>query len=40
MSEPQAHKTLREMAMQQNKKLAEIADAMLSVAAVMGKKPT
>lgn len=39
MSEPQAHKTLREMAMQQNKKLAEIADAMLSVAAVMGKKP-
>lgn len=38
MSEPQAHKTLREMAMQQNKKLAEIADAMLSVAAVMGKK--
>ncbi|WP_312453492.1 nitrate- and nitrite sensing domain-containing protein [Pseudescherichia sp.] len=37
MSEPQAHKTLRDMAMKQNKKLAEIAEAMLSVAAVMSK---
>lgn len=37
MSEPQAHKILRDMAMKQNKKLAEIAEAMLSVAAVMGK---
>jgi AmiR/NasT family two-component response regulator len=37
MSEPQAHKTLRDMAMNQNKKLSDIADAMLSVAAVLGK---
>ncbi len=37
MSEPQAHKILRDMAMKQNKKLAEIAEAMLSVAAVMSK---
>lgn len=36
MSEPQAHKILRDMAMKQNKKLAEIAEAMLSVAAIMG----
>lgn len=35
MSEPQAHKILRDMAMKQNKKLVEIAEAMLSVAAIM-----
>ena len=40
MSEPQAHKILRDMAMKQNKKLADIAEAMLSVAAVMGKSPS
>ncbi|WLI77382.1 nitrate- and nitrite sensing domain-containing protein [Kosakonia sp. H02] len=37
MSEPQAHKTLRDMAMQQNKKLPEIAQAMLAVAGALGK---
>ena len=37
MSEPQAHKVLRDMAMKQNKKLTEIAQAMLAVAAVMSK---
>lgn len=40
MTEPQAHKTLRGMAMKQNKKLVEIAEAMLSVAAVLGKTST
>lgn len=38
MTEPQAHKVLRDMAMSQNKKLSEIAGAMLSVAAVWGKR--
>lgn len=38
MSEAQAHKQLRDMAMQQNKKLVDIAEAMLAVAAVWGKK--
>ncbi|PKE28759.1 transcription antitermination regulator [Rahnella sp. AA] len=38
MTEPQAHKTLRDMAMNQNKKLAEIADAMLAVSSVLAKK--
>ncbi|MBU9852627.1 nitrate regulatory protein [Rahnella aceris] len=38
LTEPQAHKTLRDMAMNQNKKLSEIADAMLAVSAVLGKK--
>ncbi len=37
LTEPQAHKTLLEMAMNQNKKLSEIADAMLAVSAVLGK---
>ncbi|WP_042958902.1 nitrate regulatory protein [Erwinia tasmaniensis] len=37
MTEPQAHKALREMAMKQNKKLVEIAEAIISVAAVLGK---
>ncbi|RAT14610.1 transcription antitermination regulator [Lonsdalea populi] len=36
MTEPQAHKTLRDMAMKQNKKLVEIAEALLAVAAVLG----
>lgn len=34
LTEPQAHKTLRDMAMNQNKKLAEIAEAMLAVSSV------
>lgn len=38
LTEPQAHKTLRDMAMKQNKKLSEIAEAMLAVAEVLGKK--
>ncbi|MGC6386888.1 nitrate- and nitrite sensing domain-containing protein [Ewingella sp. S1.OA.A_B6] len=38
ITEPQAHKTLRDMAMNQNKKLPQIAEAMLSVAEVLGKK--
>lgn len=38
MTEPQAHKTLRDMAMNQNKKLPQIAEAMLSVAEVLAKK--
>lgn len=37
MTEPQAHKTLRDMAMSQNKKLPEIAETLLSVAAMLGK---
>lgn len=37
MTEPQAHKTLRDLAMNQNKKLSEIAEAMLSVEGVMAK---
>ncbi|NMP28150.1 ANTAR domain-containing protein [Rahnella sp. SAP-1] len=38
LSEQQAHKTLRDMAMNQNKKLAEIAAAMLSVADLLSGK--
>lgn len=38
LTEPQAHKTLRDMAMNQNKKLSDIAEAMLAVSAVLGKK--
>lgn len=37
LTEPQAHKALLEMAMNQNKKLSEIADAMLAVSALLGK---
>jgi len=37
MTEPQAHKTLRDTAMKQNKKLLEVAEAIISVAAVLGK---
>lgn len=37
LTEPQAHKALLEMAMNQNKKLSEIADAMLTVSALLGK---
>ncbi|MEG3136081.1 nitrate- and nitrite sensing domain-containing protein [Rouxiella sp. T17] len=40
LTEPQAHKTLRDMAMNQNKKLAEIAEAMLAVANLLTAKPT
>jgi len=40
LSEQQAHKTLRDMAMNQNKKLAEIAEAMLAVADLLAKKPS
>ncbi|CAM3442546.1 ANTAR domain-containing protein [Rouxiella silvae] len=39
LSEQHAHKTLRDMAMNQNKKLAEIAEAMLAVADLLAKKP-
>lgn len=38
LTEPQAHKTLRDMAMNQNKKLIEIAEAMLAVSSVWVKK--
>ncbi|MCS3433782.1 nitrate regulatory protein [Klebsiella sp. BIGb0407] len=38
LTEPQAHKTLRDMAMNQNKKLTEIAEAMLAVSSVWVKK--
>ena len=38
LTEPQAHKMLLEMAMNQNKKLSEIADAVLSVSALLGEK--
>jgi hypothetical protein len=37
-TEPQAHKTLREMAMNQNKKLSEVAEAMLAVSAVLNNE--
>ncbi|MFZ4832153.1 nitrate- and nitrite sensing domain-containing protein [Rouxiella sp. Mn2063] len=37
MTEEQAHKTLRNMAMNQNKKLSDIAAAMLSVATLLGE---
>lgn len=38
LTEPQAHKALRDMAMNQNKKLVEIAEAMLAVSSVWVKK--
>lgn len=37
LTEAQAHKTLLDMAMKQNKKLADIAEMMLAVSAVTGK---
>lgn len=38
MTEPQAHKILRDMAMNQNRKLSDVAEAMLAMSAVLGKK--
>lgn len=38
LTEPQAHKMLLDMAMNQNKKLSEIADAVLSVSALLGEQ--
>lgn len=38
LTEPEAHKILRDMAMNQNKKLIEIAEAMLAVSAMWVKK--
>lgn len=38
LTEPQAHKTLRDMAMNQNKKLIEIAEALLAVSSMWVKK--
>jgi len=38
LTEPEAHKALRDMAMNQNKKLIEIAEAMLAVSAMWVKK--
>nr|UKE85625.1 ANTAR domain-containing protein [Pectobacterium sp. PL152] len=39
LSEEEAYKTLRRMAMSQNKKLIDIATAMLAVADVFGGTP-
>jgi len=38
MTEPQAHKILRDMAMNQNRKLSDVAEAMLAMSAALGKK--
>lgn len=38
LTEPEAHKALRDMAMNQNKKLAEIAEAMLAVSSLWAAK--
>ncbi|WP_241622811.1 nitrate regulatory protein [Rosenbergiella australiborealis] len=38
MTEQQAHKTLRDMAMKQNKKIVEIAEAMFAVADILAKR--
>ncbi|VEB97689.1 Probable transcriptional regulatory protein pdtaR [Cedecea lapagei] len=38
MTEPQAHKILRDMAMNQNRKLSDVAEAMFAMSAILSKK--